>query len=125
MWNVLAILKGKELKDYDIIKSFGEIIWRKIKITAEKKQRSEWPYSLQDIVEMLVKGPLPEIYNTIFFTVYGKYITYKEGYAKTDDYLWSTKIWSMACDWEALLKKEKMQSIYLQTSYKCSNKLMH
>ena len=25
-WYVLAILKGKELKDYDIIKSFGEII---------------------------------------------------------------------------------------------------
>ena len=77
MWNVLAILKGKELKDYDIIKSFGEIIWRKIRITAEEKQRSEWPYSLQDIVEMLVKGPLPEIYNTIFFVVYGKYVTYK------------------------------------------------
>ena len=34
---VLAILKEKGLKDYDIIKSFGEMIRRKIKITKEEK----------------------------------------------------------------------------------------
>ena len=32
---VLAILKGKELKDYDIIKSFWEMTWMKIKITSK------------------------------------------------------------------------------------------
>ena len=34
---VQTILKGKGLKDYDIIKSFGEMIRMKIKITAEEK----------------------------------------------------------------------------------------
>ena len=64
-------------------------------------------YSPQEIVEMLEKGPLTEIYNTIFYTVHRKQVTYKYGYAKTDEYLWSTKIWSMACDWKALSKKDK------------------
>ena len=36
------------------------------------------------IVEMLDKEPLPEIYNTIFYTVYGKYATNKYGYAKIE-----------------------------------------
>ena len=40
---VLAVLKGKGLTDYVIIQSFGEMIRRKIKVTA-KKQSPEWPY---------------------------------------------------------------------------------
>ena len=76
---VLAILKGKELKDYDTIKSFWEMIRRKIKITAEEKQPPEWPYGPQEIFEMLDKGQL----------------------------------------------QKKLQSIYLQTSYRCSHKFMH
>ena len=53
---------------------------------------------------MLDKGPLPEICNTTFSTAYGKYVTNKYGYAKTESSQLSTKTWSMACDWEALLK---------------------
>ena len=64
-------------------------------------------YSPQEIVEMLEKGPLTEIYNKIFYTVYRKQVTYKYGYAKADEFLWSTKIGSMAFDWKALLKKDK------------------
>ena len=75
MLYVLAILKGKGLKDYDIIKSFREMIWRKMKITTEEKQSLEWPYSPQEIVEMLGKGPLREIYNTVFDIVHGKSVT--------------------------------------------------
>ena len=56
----------KGLKDYDIIKSFGEMIRRIIKITAEEKQSTEWAYCPQEIVEMLAKVPVPEIYSTIF-----------------------------------------------------------
>ena len=37
------------------------MIWRKIKITAEEKQNTEWPYSPDEIIEMLDKGPLREI----------------------------------------------------------------
>ena len=70
------------------------MIWRKIKITAEEKQSPEWLYSPQEIVEMLDKGPLPKIYNTIFYTVYGKYVTDKYGHVKTGSSQLSTKIWS-------------------------------
>ena len=59
------------------------------------------------IVEMLDKEPLPEIYNTIFYTVHAKYATNKYGYAKIESSQLSTKIWSMACYCEALLNKEK------------------
>ena len=62
------------------------MIWRKIKITAEEKQNPELPYSPQEIVEMLDKGPLLEIYNTIFCTIYGKYVANKYGYAKTESF---------------------------------------
>ena len=50
------------------------MIGRKIKITAEEKQSPEWPYSPQELAELLDKGPLPEIYNTIFYIVHGKYV---------------------------------------------------
>ena len=89
---VLVILKGKGLKDYDITKSFGKLIRRKFKITAEEKQSPEWLYIPQAIVEMLDKRPLPEIYNTIFYTVHRKYVTNKYGYAKTEYSQLSTKI---------------------------------
>ena len=45
---------------------------------------------------MLDKIPFPEIHNTIFYTVHGKYVTY--GYAKAESFQLSTKIWSMTCD---------------------------
>ena len=44
---VLAILKGKGLKDYEIIKSFGEMIRRKIQITAEGKQSHYLEFTLE------------------------------------------------------------------------------
>ena len=76
-------------------------------ITAEENQSSEWPYSPQEIVEMLYKGSLSEIYNTVLYTVHEKYVTNKYGHAKTESSQLSTKIWSMACDWRTLLKKRK------------------
>ena len=77
------------------------------KRTAEEKQSSEWPCSPQEIVEMLYKGSLPEIYNTFLYTVDEKYVTNKYGHAKTEFSQLSTKIRSMACDWKTLLKKRK------------------
>ena len=70
-------------------------------ITAEEKQSSEWLYNPQEIVEILDKESLPGIYNAIFYTVPGKHVT------KTQSSQLSTKIWFMACDWGALLKKKK------------------
>ena len=76
-------------------------------ITAEEKQSSEWLYSPQETVEILDKESLPGIYNAIFYTVPGKHVT------KTQSS--HTKIWFMACDWEALLKKKKKNAKHLLT----------
>ena len=54
---------------------------------------------------MLYKGSLPEIYNTILYPVHEKFVTNKYGHAKTESSQLSTKIRSMACDWQTLLKK--------------------
>ena len=53
---------------------------------------------------MLYKGSLPEIYNTILYTVHEKYVTNKYGHAKTESSQLSTKI---------IKEKKKMQSISL------------
>ena len=82
---------------------------RKINIAAEEKQSSEWPYSPQDIIEMLDKERLSGIYNTIFYTIHEKYVTNKYGYAKTESSQLSIKIWFMAFDWEAKHKKRKKE----------------
>ena len=89
---VLVILKGKGLKDYDITKSFGKLIRRKFKITAEEKQTLNGFTFLKRLLRCWDKGPLPEIYNTIFYTVHRKYVTNKYGYAKTEYSQLSTKI---------------------------------
>ena len=63
----MSKLKGKGLKEYNIIKSFGEMIWGTIKITAEEKQSSKWPYNPLEIVQMLDKRPFPEIYSKFLY----------------------------------------------------------
>ena len=93
---LLAILKRKGLKACDIMKLFGELIWRKIKITTGEKQSPEWSYSRQETVEMLIKGPLLQIYNRIFYSVHEKNVTNKYGYAKTEFSQFGAKICSMA-----------------------------
>ena len=65
---VPVILKEKGLNDYDTIKSFREMIWSKIKITAEEKQSLEWSYSPQEIIEILDKVWLCK--NRIFLVEY-------------------------------------------------------
>ena len=46
------------------------MIQRKTKINIKEKQSPGWPYSSKEIVEVLDKGLLPEIYNTIFYTIH-------------------------------------------------------
>ena len=54
------------------------MIRRKTEITTEEKRNPGWSYSPQEIVQMLDKGPLPEIYNTNFYTVLGHLWTYEQ-----------------------------------------------
>ena len=43
------------------------MIWGTIKITAEEKQSSKWPYNPLEIVQMLDKRPFPEIYSKFLY----------------------------------------------------------
>ena len=63
-----------------------------------ERKSPEWPYSPQKIVEMLDKVSLPTIYKTIAYTFYGKLVTNKYIYAKTESSQLSTRILSMTCD---------------------------
>ena len=56
---------------------------------------------------MLDKGPLPELYNVTYCTVYGNFSLNQYGYAQTVSSNMGTKLWAMASDWEHLLTKEK------------------
>ena len=103
----VAVLKGKGLKSNDIIRSFGTLIRRKIKERLQEEKEIEWPYSPEELVRMLDKGPLPELYNAIYYTVNGNFKLNKYGYAETPSSNLATKLWAMACDWENLLSKEK------------------
>ena len=50
-----------------------------------------------------LKGPLPEMYNAIYYLVKGHLKLNQYGYAETLSSDFGTKIWAMACDLENLL----------------------
>ena len=97
-------MKGKGLRNSDIIRSSGALIQRKIKKRLENEKKFEWPYNLEELMGMLDRGPLPEIYNAIYYSIKGhlKLNQYVEIYAEILSSDFGTKIWAMACDWENL-----------------------
>lgn len=63
------------------------------------------PLTAEEIIRQLDEGPLPEIYNAIFYTLndYGEKNEY--GYNATSSRVKAAKIWSLASDWENLVTK--------------------
>ena len=83
--------------------SFGALIQRKIKRRLEDEKKSEWSYNPEELIRMLVRGPLPEIYNAIYYSVKGHLKLNQYGYAETLSSDFGTKIWTIACDQENYL----------------------
>ena len=96
---VIAVVKIKGLSSNYIIRSFDALIQRKIKKHVENKKKFELPHSPEELMGMLDRGPLSEIYNAIYYSVKGHLKLNRYGYAK----ICATKICAMACDWENLL----------------------
>ena len=96
---VIAVVKVKGLSNNYIIRSFDALIQRKIKKHVENKKKFELPHSPEELMGMLDRGPLSEIYNAIYYSVKGHFKLNRYGYAK----ICATKICAMACDWENLL----------------------
>ena len=100
----VATLQGHGLRDNDLIKAFATMLKRKIesRVDAEK-----WPCTPDELIEMLDRGPLKEIYNFIYASINLSYQVNEYGYAITRSRPIATKVWSMASDWESILAKER------------------
>ena len=100
----VATLDGCGLRDADLVKSFGRLIRRKLE--SPVKEENKWPLTPDELIEEVNKGPSPELYNAIYYSMYdsGKINSY--GFVGTDSGLLANKIWSVASDWESLVTRK-------------------
>ena len=99
----VATLKGHCLRDEDFVRSFANFI--KGKVTQRNYEPP--PLSADALMESFDNGPLPELYNVIYATMYPNFSLNEHGYAKTQSSNIATKIWSIALDWESLVSRQK------------------
>ena len=84
----MAVLKGKVLQDQEHIRPFANYL----------------PELTEDIILALSNGPLPDLYNVIYATMYqGQFKTNEYGYTVTNSQNISTEIWTVASDWGSLI----------------------
>ena len=100
----IATLHGCGLRDFDLAKSFGKMIRRKIKERDEVENK--WPLTPEELLSRIDSGPLQELYNAIYFSIYEKGSINQHGYAITSNNN-ATKLWSIASDWEGLISKQR------------------
>eukprot|EP00794_Sanderia_malayensis_P016277 gene16277-17916_t len=98
----VATLHGCGLRSEDHVRAFGRMIREKIKL--KQKQRYDFPLTSEEFIKSLDEGPLPELYNAIFYSMHDSATINEYGYAVTSR-VKATKIWSLASDWESLLTK--------------------
>ena len=99
----VATMHGFGLRDNDLTISFSRMIRRKV---LEKESLNDWPMSPEDLIDKMDSGPLPEIYNAIYYSMHEKGTLNGYGYAVTPQNQ-ATKIWSLACDWESLVSRKR------------------
>ena len=104
---ISAVLKGKGLRDGDVIKSFGNMIQRKVRSIKNEKIYPTLPYSTGEMFDLLEKGHLQELYNVNFYSIKGTFKLNHAGYAEIESKHLATKVWSICNDWEALLFPRK------------------
>eukprot|EP00794_Sanderia_malayensis_P016364 gene16362-18007_t len=98
----VATLHGCGLRSKDHVRAFGRMIREKIKL--KQKQRYDFPLTSEEFIKSLDEGPLPKLYNAIFYSMHDSATINEYGYAVTSR-VKATKIWSLASDWESLLTK--------------------
>ena len=64
--------------------------------------------SKEEMIALLDKGPLPVLYNAIFYTLYDRGKKNVYGYNITESSSKATKIWSISSDWEYLITKSPL-----------------
>ena len=96
----VATLQGMGLRDTDIVKAFGRMIRRKIE--EKKKDVDKWPLTPEELLSRMDEGPLPELYNAIYFCKHEYGTLNDHGYAITSANK-ANKIWSAASDLETFI----------------------
>ena len=86
-------MQGSGLRDDNIVKSFGRLI--KPKVYERNEEAIEWPLSPEQLTQLLDKGPLPELYNVIYYTVFDGSKNTEFGYNVTTSSNKVTQIWSI------------------------------
>ena len=89
----VATLRGFGLRDEDLSKSFGRML---------RRNGTSLPLSPEDFLSMLDQGPLPDLYNVIYYSMCDRGKRNEYGYMITSQAK-ATKIWSLASDWETLI----------------------
>ncbi len=82
MTSVRALIQLRPSVDvvYEMVtRTFGQMIRRKIE---ERKSREDaWPLITKELLTKLDTGPLPELFNAIYFSFYQKSVLNQYGYA--------------------------------------------
>ena len=100
----IATLHGCGLRDTDLTEAFGRMLRRKL----QERQKGDitWPLTTEELLSRIDTGPLLEIYNAIYFSIYKTATINQYGYATTS-YIKATIIWSLVSDWEGLITKQR------------------
>ena len=76
----VATLHGFGLSDNDIIRSYAQMVRRKLQTC--NPLRESWPKSIDDTENFVQRGPpLPEVYNAIYATIKPSFKVHSAGYA--------------------------------------------
>ena len=90
----IATLHGCGLRDTDLNKAFGRMLRRNLQ---EKQKRDiTWPLTPEELLSRINAGPLPAIYNAIYFPIYQSRSINQYEYATS--HIKATKICSLASD---------------------------
>ena len=100
----IATIKGRGLRDADLAKAFGCMIRRKL--DERKNEAERWPLTPDELLSKLDSGPLPDLYNTIYYSVHDRGKLNEYGYIETSQ-TEARKIWSIASDWESLVTRKR------------------
>lgn len=98
------ILQGKGLRDTDYVRTFANFIRKKVNETDIKGL----PDTPDGMINEFEKGPVPELYNVIYASMYSSSFKINDkGYAITNSENISTKIWSIASDWQTMITRKE------------------
>eukprot|EP00794_Sanderia_malayensis_P003929 gene3929-4479_t len=76
------------------------------KLKNRESLRKKWPLTPEELMEQQDNGPLPELFNAVFFTMHDSGCKNQYGYACTSSFNKARKIWALSDDWESLITRE-------------------